>query len=156
MSSIDYLLKPTLSASNTVRPIYSVHFMVAFFGGPLSVCLFGFYSISRAGAAKRFAYWYTLLFLLAFLTLIFWIWTGVHGFPFEVSENLSESDIRRWGNRLIGLGLMGMIYLFQQPLFAISKMDTNQPNALKQGILFVLLGMVLTFVLIFVGAYVIG
>lgn len=158
MSTIDHLLSPSLSNTKSLRPIHSAqsHFMVAFFGGPLGICIFGLYSVYQAGLLNRYRNWYALLFSISFVLLGIWIWTSVHGFPFTITEEFSESDIRKWGNRIAGLLMMGAIYLIQSPLFSVSKMTSEYPNPWKPGITSVVTGAFLSFGIVAGGVYVIA
>jgi hypothetical protein len=79
------------------------------------------------------------------LSLTGLIYSYLYGVPFELSDGLSAQDIRRWGNRLCGILLMGIIYLVQKDLFSVSELEEDTPKPWIPGIASIIIAYVITF-----------
>ena len=129
-SPIDSLLQASLSQHQPKRPMYSVtaHALVAFFGGPIALVLFSGLSIRHIGLLRQNIIYYVLLLVAVLgLTVLMSFWMAT-GWPDWLAVASKSSSSFKLVNRVIALGLFGVIYLFQRHYFSISQMKGEASN----------------------------
>lgn len=129
-SPIDSLLQASLSQHQPKRPMYSVtaHALVAFFGGPVALVLFSGLSVHHIGLLRPHLKYYVLLLLAVLGVTYFMSFWLVTGWPEWLAVASKSSSSFKLVNRVIALGLFGVIYVFQRHYFSISQMKGEASN----------------------------
>lgn len=126
--TIDHLLQASLSQHQPKRPMYSVtaHALVAFFGGPVALVLFSGLSMYHIGLLKKHMAYYVLLLLGVLGATYFMGFWLVTGWPEWLAIGSKASTSFKLVNRILALGLFGILYTFQRHYFSISNFHEEQ------------------------------
>lgn len=146
MTYDDELLRPSLAENERVAPLYSVQsmFLVAFFGGPLALGIFGFLNTRRLDRASKDWPFYlgcvAVVAVLIFVGLRHPDLLSAGGDPAAARRNL------RYVARGSALALCGILYLLHRQHFrAMSTMGVEHPSPWVPAILSIVAAAVMTF-----------
>jgi hypothetical protein len=127
-TDFNHLLQPTISRQDVHRPMYSLtsHVIVAFFFGPWALLFYSFNSVRYLGKLRTMWFWYLPLFICVVILQLWFKHAFSHGILDFLGDNISS--ILRLCNRALALLLVGIVYLWQKRLFAISEFKGDSPS----------------------------
>ena len=151
---LDELLIPSLNNDDNHGVPFSVfsHVLVAWFGGPLAIVGFSMLCANNMNRLKSRSWFFVILTILAmfFLGVSLAVNFGIITPP----DLLNFESNRKAGDFLLKIGaicLFGIFYLnFRQQFLASSYNTISVTSALKPGLIFVVLGISLNFLITFI------
>jgi len=117
--------------------MYSVtaHALVAFFGGPVALVLFSGLSVRHIGLLKKHVVYYILLLLGVLGVTYFLSFWLVTSWPVWLAIGSKASTSFKLVNRILALGLLGVLYIFQRHYFSISNFHDDKSSPWVPAIL---------------------